>query len=65
LSSQLYSEGGFINDAALKHHEVGKGSLNSLSQGTSRPEKENVNIGENEVNAMENKNIGMHKTQGS
>eukprot|EP00258_Populus_trichocarpa_P021629 XP_024437648.1 membrane protein of ER body-like protein isoform X3 [Populus trichocarpa] len=58
LSSQLYSEGGFINDAALKHHEVGKGSLNSLSQGTSRPEKEKVNIGENEVNAMENKNIG-------
>ncbi|XP_011005395.1 PREDICTED: uncharacterized protein LOC105111661 isoform X4 [Populus euphratica] len=58
LPSQLYSEGGFINDAALKHHEVGKGSLNSLSQGTSRPEKEKVNIGENEVNAMENKNIG-------
>nr|XP_034924218.1 uncharacterized protein LOC118056184 isoform X4 [Populus alba] len=58
LPSQLYSEGGFINDAALKHHEVGKGSLNSLSQGTSRPEKEKVNMGENEVNAMENKNIG-------
>ncbi|KAG6752569.1 hypothetical protein POTOM_042587 [Populus tomentosa] len=65
LPSQLYSEGGFINDAALKHHEVGKGSLNSLSQGTSRPEKEKVNMGENEVNAMENKNIGMHKTRGS
>ncbi|KAJ6881047.1 hypothetical protein NC651_027786 [Populus alba x Populus x berolinensis] len=58
LPSQLYSEGGFINDAALKHHEVGKGSLNSLSQGTSRPEKEKANMGENEVNAIENKNIG-------
>ncbi|KAF9667223.1 hypothetical protein SADUNF_Sadunf15G0000200 [Salix dunnii] len=58
LPYQLYSEEGFINDAALKHHEVGKGALNSSSQGTSRPEKERVNIGENAVNAMKNKNIG-------
>ena len=65
LPSQLYSEEGFINNAALKHHEVGKGALNSSSQGTSRPEKERVNIGENAVNAVKNKNIGIHKTQGS
>ncbi|KAJ6677466.1 MEMBRANE PROTEIN OF ER BODY-LIKE PROTEIN [Salix viminalis] len=58
LPSQLYSEEGFINDAALKHHEVGKGALNSLSQGTSSPEKERVNIGENAVNAVKNNNIG-------
>jgi hypothetical protein len=65
LPSQLYSKEGFINDAALKYYEVGKGALNSLSQGTSRPEKERVNIGEDAVNSVKNKNIGMHKTQGS
>ncbi|KAI5561628.1 hypothetical protein BDE02_15G000100 [Populus trichocarpa] len=58
LPSQLYSKEGFINDAALKYYEVGKGALNSLSQGTSRPEKERVNIGEDAVNSVKNKNIG-------
>ncbi|XP_034907995.1 uncharacterized protein [Populus alba] len=58
LPSQLYSKEGFINDAALKYYEVGKGALNSLSQGTSRPEKERINIGEDAVNSVKNKNIG-------
>ncbi|XP_061952391.1 membrane protein of ER body-like protein isoform X2 [Populus nigra] len=58
LPSQLYSKEGFINDAPLKYYEVGKGALNSLSQGTSRPEKERVNIGEDAVNSVKNKNIG-------
>ncbi|KAL3570420.1 hypothetical protein D5086_027669 [Populus alba] len=57
LPSQLYSKEGFINDAALKYYEVGKGALNSLSQGTSRPEKERINIGEDAVNSVKNKNI--------
>ncbi|KAJ6940678.1 hypothetical protein NC651_006724 [Populus alba x Populus x berolinensis] len=58
LPSQLYSKEGFINDAALKYYEVGKGALNSLSQGTSTPEKERINIGEDAVNSVKNKNIG-------
>ncbi|XP_011003329.1 PREDICTED: membrane protein of ER body-like protein isoform X2 [Populus euphratica] len=58
LPSQLFSKEGFINDAALEYYEVGKGALNSLSQGTSRPEKERVNIGEDAVNSVKNKNIG-------
>ncbi|KAJ6418936.1 hypothetical protein OIU84_002164 [Salix udensis] len=58
LPSQLDSKGGFINAAALKHHEVGRGALNSLSQGTLWPETEKISTGENEVNAAENKNIG-------
>ncbi|KAJ6764626.1 MEMBRANE PROTEIN OF ER BODY-LIKE PROTEIN [Salix koriyanagi] len=51
-------QGGFINDAALKHHEGGRGALNSLSQGTLWPETEKISTGENEVNAAENRNIG-------
>ncbi|KAJ6376260.1 hypothetical protein OIU77_001092 [Salix suchowensis] len=58
LPSQLDSKGGFINDAALKHHEGGRGALNSLSQGTLWPETEKISTGENEVNAAENRNIG-------
>ncbi|KAJ6775707.1 MEMBRANE PROTEIN OF ER BODY-LIKE PROTEIN [Salix purpurea] len=58
LPSQLDSKGGFINAAALKHHEGGRVALNSLSQGTLWPETEKISTGENEVNAAENKNIG-------